>query len=474
VKPVTTFTKRLDAIAGDPQRSAALTSSFVAFVLVVFGLLIWSGQSNLLGPVYFLACLLIGAWFYATASPLYLGFVLWLWFVTAFVRRVIDYQIGQFTPPSRSLVLLTPFAVTLLTLLDVPRFGRRLIHRRYIPYLLCLVALAYGYLVGMVKVGFIASTMTLVRWLPPVLTGFYVLARWRKYSRHRQVLEGTLTWGILIIGVYGIIQYFFLPAWDAFWMRHAGMINVGLPYPYQVRIFSMLDSPGPFAVTLGTGLIMLFIGRGVSPILAAVPGYLSFLLAQVRGSWIGWMVAISTIIYLVKGRLRTRLVTIAATILVLTFPLAMQGPIAGQTVSRAQSLTNLEEDGSFRARMSMYRTTSARILTNPIGWGMGGGGFDSGIMTLFWNLGWPGGFLYLGGIALLVLNVLRESTFFGKIVGGVVAGYLIQFFAGSQLLGQVTGVLFWSLTGLAIASKLASRKEAERPNTTQRSISPPF
>jgi hypothetical protein len=122
----------------------------------------------------------------------------------------------------------------------------------------------------------------------------------------------------------------------------------------------------------------------------------------------------------------------------------------------------------------MYRTTSARILTNPIGWGMGGGGFDSGIMTLFWNLGWPGGFLYLGGIALLVLNVLRESTFFGKIVGGVVAGYLIQFFAGSQLLGQVTGVLFWSLTGLAIASKLASRKEAERPNTTQRSISPPF
>lgn len=465
MKPLTTFTRRLDAIAGDPQRSAALIGSFIAFTLVMFGLLIWSGQSNLLGPMYFLASLFIGGWLYATASPLYLGFVLWLWFVTSFVRRVIDYQIGQFTPPSRSLVLLTPFAVTLLTLLDIPRFGRRLVHRRYLPYLLCLIALAYGYVVGMVKEGFIAPTMTLVSWLPPILTGFYVLARWRKYERHRQVLERTLTWGVLLIGVYGLIQYFFLPAWDAFWMRQSGMINVGQPYPYHVRIFSMLDSPGPFAVTLGTGLIMLFIGWGVLPILAAVPGYVSFLLAQVRGSWIGWMVAISTIIYLVKGRLRTRLLAMSGAILILTLPLAMQGPIANQTVSRAQTLTNLEEDGSFRARMSMYQSTSGSILTNPIGSGMGSRGFDSGIMTLLWNLGWPGGALYLSGLALLLLGLYKESTFFGKIVGGVAAGYLVQFLAGGQLLGQVSGVLFWSLTGLAIASKVASQNATKRRGT---------
>jgi hypothetical protein len=220
----------------------------------------------------------------------------------------------------------------------------------------------------------------------------------------------------------------------------------------------MLDSPGPFAVTLGASLVMLFIGRGLLPIIAAVPGYMSFLLAQVRGSWIGWMVAISAIIYFVKGRLRVRLLGMATAILVLTLPLALQGPVANQTASRAQSLTNIEEDVSFRARMSMYQTAPKRILTNPVGWGMGSSSFDSGIVTLFWNLGWPGGFLYLGGIALLLLNVLKGSTFFGKIVGGVAAGYLIQFFAGGQLLGQVTGVLFWSLTGLAVASKLVTQR----------------
>ena len=466
MKPLTTFARRLDAIAGDPQRSATLTASFVAFTLVVFGLLIWSGQSELLGPAYLLASLFIGAWLYATASPLYLGFVLWLWFVTSFVRRVIDYQTGVYTPPSRSLVLLTPFAVTLLTLLDIPRFGRRLLHRRYLPYLLCLLGITYGYLVGVVKVGLVGATMTLVGWLPPILTGFYVLARWRIYPRHRQVLERTLTWGVLVIGVYGIIQYFFLPAWDAFWMRQSGMINVGQPYPYQVRIFSMLDSPGPFAVTLGVGLIMLFIGRGLLPIVAAVPGYIGFLLAQVRGTWIGWMVAIGTIFLTVTGRLRIRLLWMTAAILILTFPLVIQGPIAGQTTSRAQSLTNLEEDGSFRARMSMYQSTTVRILMNPIGWGLGSRGFDSGIITLFWNLGWPGGFLYLSGLAFLLLELYRESTFFGKIVGGVAAGYLIQFFAGGQLLGQVSGVLFWSLTGLAVASKVATRKETQRSIVT--------
>jgi hypothetical protein len=452
---------RLDAIAGSQRRSASLMASFVFFSLAVFGLLIWTGQIHLLGPAYFLASLLIGGWLYASASPLYLGFVLWLWFVTAFVRRVIDYHTGAYTPPSRSLVLLTPFAVTLLTLLDVPRFGRRLIHRRYLPYLLCLLGITYGYLVGLVKVGPMRTTMTLVSWLPPILTGFYVLARWRMYPRHRQVLERTLTWGVLILGVYGIVQYFFLPAWDAFWMRNSGMINLGRPYPYQVRPFSMLDSPGPYGVVMGVGVVMLFIGRGFLPIIAAVPGYIGFLLARVRGSWIGWLVAVGTIIYFVKGPLRTRLIGMATAIFILTFPIVVQSPVASQTSSRAQTLTNLEEDGSFNARMAMYRTVTPRILTNPVGWGLGSRGFDSGIVTLFWNLGWPGGFLYLGGLILLLLNLYNESTFFAKIVGGVAAGYLIQFFAGGQLLGQATGVLFWSLTGLAVASKLVVRNTSK-------------
>jgi len=462
VKPLTTFARRLDAIAGDPQRSAALTASFVAFTLVVFGLLIWSGQSNLLGPAYLLASLFIGAWLYATASPLYLGFVLWLWFVTSFVRRVIDYQIGQFTPPSRSLVLLTPFAVTLLTLLDIPRFGRRLIHRRYLPYLLCLIGITYGYLVGVVKEGPVGATMGLVGWLPPILTGFYVLTRWKLYPRHKNVAERSLIWGVFVLGAYGIAQYFFLPAWDAFWMQNSGMINIGRPFPYQVRPFSMLDSPGPYAVVMGVGLVMIFVGKGALPVVAAVPGYIGFLLARVRGSWIGWAVAVSTIIFLVKGRLRVRLLGMAAAVFILTLPIVIQSPVASETATRAQSLTNLEEDGSFRARMSMYRTVPLRILANPIGWGLGSRSFDSGIVTLFWNLGWLGGLVYLAGVTLLLISVTKDATFFGKIVSGIAAGYLIQFFAGGQLLSQSTGVLFWSLTGLAVASKLSERR-AETP-----------
>jgi len=462
VKPLTTFARRLDAIAGDPQRSAALTGSFVAFTLVVFGLLIWSGQTNLLGTVYFLASLFIGAWLYATASPLYLGFVLWLWFVTSFVRRVIDYHTGAYTPPSRSLVLLTPFAVTLLTLLDVTQFGRRLIHRRNLPFLFCLLGLLYGYIVGFAKVGFFGATMGLVKWLPPILTGFYVLTRWQTYGRYRQVLENTLTWGVLVLGAYGMLQYFLVPSWDAFWMYNADMHSIGQPYPYRVRVFSLLDSPGPFAITLGTGLIMLFASKGVLPILAAVPGYIGFLLSRVRGAWIGWIVSLSVIVFLTKGRLRIRLLATMVAIIVLTTPLAIQGPIAQETAQRVQTLENVQQDGSFRARMALYRAVPIRLATNPIGWGIGSRSMDSGILTLFWNLGWPGGFLYLAGVALMVRNIFRKPTFFGKIVGGVAAGYLIQFFAGSQLAVQVTGVLFWSLTGLAVASKVAARKEAER------------
>jgi len=307
------------------------------------------------------------------------------------------------------------------------------------------------------------ATMELVRWLPPILIGFYVLTRWRMYDRHRHVLESTITTGVLVLGSYGVVQYFLVPSWDAFWMVNSGMHSIGHPSPRQVRVFSMLDSPGPFAMILGTGLVMLFIKDGFFPIISAVPGYLSFLLCRVRGAWIGWMLAIGTIIWLVKGRLRTRLLVSLTAIVILTIPLAVQGPIADQTASRAQTLANIEQDGSYRARIALYQAVPQRILINPVGWGLGSRSMDSGVLMLFWNLGWFGGLSYIAGLSLMVFNLTHEATYFGKIVCGVAAAHLLQLLAGPEPLQQGPSVLFWSLMSLGIASKLSARSSKAHP-----------
>jgi hypothetical protein len=266
-------------------------------------------------------------------------------------------------------------------------------------------------------------------------------------------------WGVFLLGSYGVLQFFVVPEWDAFWMANAEMASIGDPRPHQVRVFSMLDSPGPFAVTMMTGLVFLFVGKGVLPILAAAPGYTSFLLADVRGAWIGWVVAALIITTLVKGPLKRQLIGIMAAIAIITTPIVMTGPIAENVGSRMQTFENIQEDGSVKVRMRTYRWAIPEILSGPVGRGLGSRSMDSGILTLFWQVGWPGGFAYLTGLGLLLRDVLRSSSFFAKIVAGIAASYAIQFFAGGQLLGQVTGVLFWSLTSLAIAYETTRHKQ---------------
>jgi len=446
----------LNFIIQSDRRAASATASLVFLSASAVVFLLWSGRPSLIGPAYFASAVLIGGWLYTTASPLYLGFIIWIWFLTPFLRRVIDYIAGTYTPPSQSLVLLTPFAATILTLLDIPRFGNQLIRRRYLPYLLCVLGVIYGYMIGLIKVGPFGATQQLVGWLSPLLTGFYLLNRWRLADHHVRVVKRVFLWAVLVLGLYGVAQFYLLPAWDAFWMRNAEMASIGQPSPHQVRLFSMLDSPGPFAVTMMTGLVLLFAGNNVLVLLAAVPGYVSFLLARVRGAWLGWLVAVGILISQTTGRFRTRLMGTVAVIALVTVPVVLtSGPVARTTADRMETFENVEEDGSVQARMRLYRNAPLRIATNPIGWGLGSRSMDSGILTLFWQLGWPGALLYLTGLTLLLKNVFRGSSFFSKIVMGIAGSYALQFFAGGQLLNQTTGVLFWSLTSLAVALQLS-------------------
>ena len=450
--------RTLADVARDPKRSPLLAGGVILIAFGMYGMLFLSAHPSalrLLSLAYMSVSVLVAAWLYISSPPLYLGFIWWLWFLSPFVRRIIDYHLGFFTPPSTAFSLLAPYAATLVILIDLPRFGRVLSRRIGIPILVCFAAILYGYLVGMTKVAPFRATTVMLDWVCPLLMAFFVLVRWQQYPRLRSVFRTTFVWGVAVLGTYGIYQFFMAPPWDTLWMTGSGMISVGKPEPFEIRVFSTLNSPGPFAMVLMSGLILLFDGKGLVGRLAPIPGYLAFLVALVRGAWGGWVLALSFSMLRLQNASRGRIIAILALVALVTVPLIMSGEIGDQAGERMETFGNLEEDGSLQARQHMYSTVGVGLLFNPIGQGLGARTFDSGFVTILYLLGWVGGLLYLGGIVAMMIRVVRDTPSYDRFAI-LTAGTALSFFAlllmGTQV-GGVNGCVFWSCMAFAVASR---------------------
>jgi hypothetical protein len=464
----------LTQLTASPRRAGLVAGALLLFSLVAVGLLYWLDLPQLYNFTYFGASVFIAGWLYAARSPWYYGFVMWSWFLASFVRRVVDYQLGTYTPPGLSLSLLTPFAVTLLAVLDIPRYGRLLVQRSFLPFLLCLSAVLYGYLIALSLQGPVNATVALLNWLPPLIIGFHLFVRQHAYRRHRHVAQRVFTWGMLLLGLYGIAQFFLAPPWDVFWMVHSEMNSIGRPEAMQIRVFGTLDSPGPYAIVMLTGVILLLVSFSPTSLLAAVPGYTSFLLSMVRGAWLGWIVALGVLIVRLTGRLRTRLIVFAAVIAVLVVPIFMMSGTLGEMAgSRLATLTNIQQDGSYQARTNLYQETLLVALMSPVGHGLGSRNVDSGVVTVLWQLGWPGTALYSLGLFLMFKQAFRGRGRFAVAATAVAVSLLFQMLASNQL-AQISGIIFWSMLSLAAAAHYHDRAQPppeEAPDPASRPTS---
>lgn len=446
--------------AADRTRATILGLGLIVLSLLVLMVLLSAPTPHAakLANVYYLATsTAIGFWLYISNPPLYLGFVWWVWFLTPFIRRLADYQLGAFTPPTEALILLAPFTVTAISGLTLLRYGGTLLRLYAAPFLLCIVGVVYGFLVGLPKVGGFAATVGLLEWLTPLLLGFHVLALWRLFPQHRQVVRTTFVTGAFVLGVYALIQFFVLPGWDRLWMIGSRMNSIGQPEPFEVRVFSTLNAPGPLATTLIPGLLLLFESRTVFSKLTAVPGYIGFLLSLVRSAWGGWMLGMVYLVWRLKGRLRTRLLALTVIMAIAVVPVAMMSEISDATGDRVETLGAIGSDGSLAARQHMYSTATIDALMNPLGQGLGSAGFDSGYVTILWQLGWIGGSLYLGGLFWLVWREVvapgaAPPDQFTAVLAATVLGYMGLLAFGTEHI-EVAGCVLWSFLGLILASR---------------------
>jgi hypothetical protein len=398
----------------------------------------------------------------------YLGFAWWLWFLTPEVRRLVDYQVG-WNPIS--VVMLAPYLVTALTFFTVLQHLPKLQINRYFPFGLILLGLFYAFNVGVWKVGPFGATFDLLNWLVPVVFAFHLLVHWRNYPLFGQVIQRTFAWGVLVMGSYGLLQFFSPPVWDEYWMLNAEMGSIGIPEPFEVRVFSTLNSPGPFAVVMMAGLLLLLSGGGLVRLPAASVGYASFLLSLVRASWGAWVVGL-LIIVAQTARSRPRLLATVVVMGAITLPLLAVGPVANTVDERLQTISDLQQDDSFQTRLMFYSEFLPPAFLNPVGEGMGStgvatrlstaggelgvwGNFDSGIMNIPFVLGWPGLLLYASGLAWLLLYALRSRgsrhDLFAAASRGIAVALLAQLIFANTLVG-LSGMVFWSFLGLSLAA----------------------
>ena len=134
--------------------------------------------------------------------------------------------------------------------------------------------------------------------------------------------------GMLVMGLYGMVQFFVMPQWDVLWMVGSQMSSQGEPVPYGVRVFSTMNSSGPFAFAMMGALVFVLAAPQRIRWLAGAAGFISFCLCLVRSTWGGWVIALSIQLLQSSNRVRMRMIVSAVVLAGLSVPLLTVGPVA--------------------------------------------------------------------------------------------------------------------------------------------------
>jgi hypothetical protein len=407
-----------------------------------------------------------GAFLLARSPVAYSSFSLWLWFLTPFVRRVLDYRHG-WNPTNPA--LLAPPVVAALSVLTLARGARELRGRLFAPYLLILVALAYGFSVGVIGVGLFPATYALLTWLAPLVFGLHLALSWRHYPELDAAIGKTFAVALPLLAAYGVYQFVHILPWDAQWMINADLKSIGTPLPFLVRTFGTLNTPGPYAAFLLAGILMMLTRKGFIRFPGIAMAFVALLLTRTRAAWAAFLLGL-VIQQLSQPviRLPRRLVTLAIVAL-LAAPMTQIPAFRATIMNRMSTLKSISSDNSFVKRVQFSEAAADGIVETAAGNGLGSTGgaikltksgvgvrsLDNGFLELFYVFGWPGGTLFVLGVLALLYQSFgfaeaRRDPFAGAVRASGIA--LVAIVPIGDVFSGSTGALLWAMMGLSIAA----------------------
>jgi O-antigen ligase len=338
-------------------------------------------------------------------------------------------------------------------------------------------AIAYGTIVGLLSNPRVAVVQDVFGWISPICFALYIYAQREHLSEVLNSFRLNILYGVLIMGVYGICQFFFVPPWDAFWMENSTLTSIGFPEPMQVRVFSTMNTPQPFADYLLAGVMFGITSTRRIRYLAIPIALLVLGLTMSRSAWGGGFLGLTVLIISLTARQRMRIVSLLLACLVLVGA-ALQIPQINEILTRRlQTLSNIQEDGSFNDRVQNQREAISAFQSSPFGLGMGADGRaknagpsygvpqqsltlgDNGIEEILLSFGWCGSIVFLIGFGGVLLACVRTSrnpelmAFKGLLVAMVSQIPLMGIFPGAG------GFLVWTPIAICLSWEYSRSKE---------------
>lgn len=427
--------------------------------LTIAGLTFAGGAAARLGIPAIAGC--AAYYLYRKSSVAYVGWVWWLFFLTPFLRRIVDFRSGY---SDQNVILAAPYlaalacAPTLLSRADVWR------SRSSLPFGFAFVCTLYGFAIGALSVPKKTLLEAALTWFCPLVFGFFMLCEVTS-SRRDALIEGlkeTFCWGTLLMGCYGIYQFIVAPRWDAMWIAESEMGSIGTPEPFGLRVFSTMNGPGAFAYCLLAGLMLLLCRGGILSAIAGGAGFIALLLSSVRSAW----AALAVMLLLLAAREKQWIgkLVIAGAIVAGCVGAAMAiEPVRATVQDRFLSFKDVQGDSSYQERSGGYREMVSYAAEAPMGYGLGAmdslfngktplGSRDSGIWEIVMSLGWFGGAIYFAAAGMLgwfAWSASRERTQEQVAAACICLGLLFQIPMGSIV--GITGLTIWTFAAIAVA-----------------------
>lgn len=439
----------------------------------------WVSISILLGidrPLRYgfpVVALLVSAYLVRVSPGMYLSFTLWVWFLTPFIRRMVDFSAGWVDP---SVTLLAPYLVTSVCvfplaarLLEPSKQNGTRPGRIFAPaFLLSLAGIALGVIPGVIHYSLAAVISEGLNWSIPILFAWYLAVHSEHWPEFRDACLRTFRWALVVVGAYGIYQFAVAPEWDRSWMVNIEATAMGQPLPFQIRVFSTMNGSAVMALALAAGLVLWIASPTRWGALGGVLSSIALLLSQVRTAWIALVLGIALLMRFKKADRNRSLLTIAVLIVVASGVLLAVGnrdSILEDLSKRAKTVGSLSHDESADDRLNAYKATFSRLREHPLGYGLGAPDTmlstpqidislkDNVVSAAILQLGLLGALLYFAGIAgmfgKLVLFWLRPRSKTTLAMASVGIAMVSVLYLASTVVGP-TGVLAWMFFGLLL------------------------
>lgn len=430
--------------------------AIIGLIILIF-LAVLARVSLITWLIYYLGSFAVGIFLYQRYPILYIGFTWWLWFVGPFVKRIIDYQSGYVTPGSWSLI------PALVTFISSATLIRHLPQSRKIggfPFILGTVAVFYGFAIEIIQQQITLRLISmLLTWLTPIVFGFHLFVNWRDYPRYRQNFQRVFLWGVSVMGVYGIWQFFSPLPWDIFWIQLDMQCLC-----FQNRLWSTMNTPFTFGAFMSGSLLLLLVNQTPLNLPIAVAGYLSLLLTLSRSAWLSWIAGFMFLFPSLKVRLQQRLIITIILIGLFSIPLINVEPFSEIIGSRMSTFSQLENDNSYNKRLYNFTSNTETAIFELFGKGLSSNleteeeysKNDAGILYLLLSLGWFGFIPYITGIFMLFLNLFYFYKDYLDSFTIAVRSVAISIFSLSLIglpgvIGSSGMMLVWSFLGIAMA-----------------------